>query len=139
MHLVVGRRLQGRQFLTAHGEVAQGGVIGIGGKLIAHLRGDEGVRDALLIEIVIQLGQVEPDVLTYYIYGGSARERGIHVHHRGVKAVAGVCRHTAVCREVVVSLVPMAECHQIAVLQHYALRHARGAGGVEEDEEGGGK
>ena len=135
VHVVALGRLQGRELLAAHGEVLQRTVVHIRGKLVAHLRGDERVGDAVGVEVFVEVRQVEADVFTYYIYGGAAGQRGIHIHHAGVEAVAGIGGHMTLGRQPVVALIPVAEADEVAVLQLAALGHTGRAGGVEHDEQ----
>ena len=135
VHLVVRRRIERRELLSTHGEEAQRVVVGVRGKLIAHLRRDERMGDLVLLEVDVQIGQVQSDVLADDVDAGSAGHSGIDVHHAGVEAVAGVGRHVAGIVELEAPLIPMAEGYDVAVFQLAALGHTRRATGVEHDEE----
>ena len=106
-----------------------------GGKLVAHLCGHERVGDVVLLEVLVQGNQVEADLLGHDVNGGAAGEGGIHVHHAGIKAIAGIGGHPVLGLEVIVALIPVAEGHQVGMRQLAALGNARGAGGVEQDEQ----
>ena len=105
------------------------------GKLTTHLCGHEGMGDVVGFEIIVQGNQVEADFLGNDIDRSSRCQGGIHIHHTGIEAVAGVCRHVVFCLQVVVTAVPVAESHQIPMLQHTALRNTRRAGSIEKYEE----
>ena len=132
----VGRRVHGHELLAAHGQMLQGRISGIvQGEHHAHLCGHEAVRDAVVGDEAVQFRHVVPGILRNDVHGGARRQGGIHVHHAGVETVAGVGRHPAFRGEAVIVPVPGAEVHQVAVLQHAALRDAGGAGRVQEDEQ----
>ncbi len=131
----VGRRGERRQFFASYGEATQRMIIHIGGKLEAHLGGHEGMRYIVFVEIFIQIGKVETDVVAHNVDAGAASQSGIHIHHAGVEAIAGVGCHTVVGSETVIALIPMTEGHQVAVLQLTALRRACGTRGVKQDEQ----
>ena len=135
VHLVALRRIERREFLATHGEEAQRVVVGVRGKLIAHLGGDERMGDEVLFEILVQVGQVQADVVADDVDAGTAGQRGIDVHHAGVEAVAGVGCHMASLAEFEATLIPVAEGHDVAVFQLAALGHTRRAAGVKHDEE----
>ena len=99
-------------------------VVKVHRKLTAHLCGHKRMGNAFAIEVVVQVGQVQTDVLANDINGSTMGESGVHIHHTGIEAVAGVCSHLALRFQVVVAMVPMAEAHQIAVFQLTALRCA---------------
>ena len=109
-------------------------VLDIGRELVTHLGSDERVGNALRVEIVVEVGQVETDVFPDNMDAGAACQCRVKIHHAGVEAVAGICRH-AICRgQTIESLIPMTESHQVAVFQLATLRCSRGTGGVEHDE-----
>ena len=66
-----------------------------GSKLIAHLCGHEGVCDVILLKVVVQFNEVEPNLFWDDVYRSSAGQCRIHIHHTGIKAIAGVCRNLA--------------------------------------------
>ena len=132
----VGRwRDERGQFLAAHRQVAERVVLDARGKLVAHLRGHEGVSDTLTLEIFVDSNQVEADFFGDDVQLSSTRERGVHVHHAGIKAVAGISRYAASLAQFVVALEPVAESHEVSVLKLAALGHAGGAGCVEQNEQ----
>ena len=102
-------------------------VVAVHGELASHLRGHEGVGDVLLVEVVVQVGQVQAYVVADDNDGGACCEGRIHVHHAGVKAVAGIGGHLVAWTQVVVVPVPMTEGHEVAVLELAALGLAGGA------------
>ena len=65
------------------------------GELVAHLRGHERMGDAILLEIIVQRDEVEPDFLGDDMHRCSAGKRGIHIHHAGIEAIAGIGGHLA--------------------------------------------
>ena len=133
VHLIVSRRCQCRQFLTTHGEVAQRAVFDIRSKLIAHLCGDKRVGNLISIEIVIEVGKIQTNVLANDIYRSTTGQRRIHIHHTSIEAIRGVCRHMTIGSQSVVALIPMAERHEVAMCQLTALRNSRRARGVKEN------
>ena len=80
----------------------------------------------VLLEVVVEGYEVETQFLGDDIYRGTTGQRRIHVHHAGIEAVAGVGCHIVFGFQTVIALIPMAECHQIAVLQLAPLRYACG-------------
>ena len=93
--------------------------------------------NALLIEIVVEVGEVQADVVTNDVDAGTARQRRVEVHHAGIETIAGIRRHAVGGRQPIMALIPMAESHEVAVFQLTTLRRSRGTGGVKHDEEGG--
>ena len=61
-HIIL-RRHHRRQLLTTRQQALQRLALEISGKLVGYLRRHEGVRDAVLLEIVVQGHQVEANVL----------------------------------------------------------------------------
>ena len=110
-------------------------VVHISSKLITHLRGDERVSNVVGIIVVVEVRQVQTDVFTYYIYRSTTGECWVHIHHAGIKAIAGVSSHMTVGRQLIIALIPVTEAHEVAMLQLTALRHTSRARGVEHDEE----
>ena len=102
-------------------------VVAVHGELAAHLGGHEGVGDALLVEVVVQVGQVQAYVVADNHYCGACCEGRIHIHHAGVKAVAGIGGHLVAWTQVVVVPVPMTEGHEVAMFQLTAFGLAGGA------------
>ena len=129
-HDIVRRRHHRRQLFTAREKPLQRLAFEVGGKLEGHLRGHEGVGDAVLLEIVIQGHQVKTDFLRDDIELGTDGERAIDLLYRGVEAVAGVCGDFALRGDVVTSLMHVAESHHVAVLHLAPFGHARGTGSV---------
>ena len=135
MEPIVRRGRQGSQFLTTCREMLQRVVLDAGGKLITHLRRHERMGDVVLLEVVVQRNKIQTQLLGDDIHRSAAGQCGIHIHHAGVEAIAGVCRHPVLGLEFVVALIPVAEADEVAVRQLTALGHAGRAGGVEHDEE----
>lgn len=65
-------------------------VLNARGKLITHLCGHEAVGDALAVEIVAYLNEVQTYIITYDVHSCTAGQRRIHVHHTAVEPVAGI-------------------------------------------------
>ena len=137
MELIVLWRGERQHLFATDGEMVQGLVVEVDGKLTAHLRGHERMGDAFTVEVVVEVGQVETDVLANDIDGSTTGQSGVHVHHTSVETVAGIGCHLAFRLQVVVAMVPVAEADQIAMFQLATLRCACGTGGVEHDEQGG--
>ena len=112
-------------------------VVNTCGKHSAHLGCHKTMCDALALKVFIEGDDVEAYFLGDDMGGGSAGDGGIHVHHVGIETITGVGSHFVRGMEVVVALIPMAECHDVAMLYLAAFWSAGGAGGVEQDEEGG--
>ena len=91
-------------------------VLDIGRELVAHLCGNERVCDALLVEIVIQVGQVETDVLADDVDTSTASKGRVEVHHASIEAITGVSGYLVVGSQAIIPLVPMAESHKVAML-----------------------
>jgi len=136
VHLVIGRRIKRREFLATHRQITQRMVLDIGGELVAHLRGDERMGDALAVEVFVQVRQIQADVVPYDVDTRSAGQGGVKVHHADIKTVAGVGGHLVARSQLIVFLIALAESHYVAVLNLAAFGSTRRAGGVEEDEEG---
>ena len=98
-----------------------------GGKLIAYLCGHERMGDVFTLEVVVQPHEVEAEFLGNNVYTGSTRQGRIHIHHARVEPIAGVGRHPTLLRQFVVTLIPMAETHEVAVFQLAPFRHTRRA------------
>ena len=90
-------------------------------KLTAHLRGHEAVGDAVGAEIPVEGVKFQPDLIVNDIHRAAGDQRGVHVHHVRVEAIAGVRGHAARLIEAIVAAVPVAEGDDVAVLQHTAL------------------
>ena len=132
----VGRGWNERgQFLAAHREVAQRVVLDAGGKLVAHLCGHEGVGDSLALKVFVDGNQVEPDFFGDDMHLGPACECRVHIHHAGIKAITGVGRHATALTQVVVTLEPIAEGHNVLVFELTPFGHTRRARCVEQDEQ----
>ena len=97
------------------------------GKLIAHLRRHERVGNMFTLEIVVQGDEVQTDLFRNDMNGSAAGQGGIHVHHASIKAIRSVGSHPMFRFQVVVTLVPMTEAHEVAVFQLAALGHTRRA------------
>ena len=93
------------------------------------------MSDVVLLEIVVQCNEVEADFLGNDVNAGTAGERRIHVHHAGVESVTGIGSHLMLRLQAVETLIPVAEGHEVGVSELAALGNARGAGGVEQDEQ----
>ena len=139
VHHIVLWRVERRELLATDREMAQRMVVDIRGKLIAYLCRDERVGDVVGVEIVVKVGQVQADVLADDIDRSTTSKGGIHVHHAGVEAIAGVRCHMTLRSKPVIALVPMTEGDEVAVRQLASLRHTGRAGGVKKDEEAVGR
>ena len=104
------------------------------GKLATHLRGHKGMGDMVRLEIIVQSDKVQTNLLRNDIDRSTCRQRRIHIHHTGIKTIAGIGSHVVTRLQVIVAAIPVAEHHQIPVLEHHPLRHARRARGIEQDE-----
>ena len=91
--------------------------------------------DIVLLKVVVQGHQIKAQFLGDDVDTGTAGQGGVHIHHTGIKAVAGIGGHAALRFQTVEALVPMAEADKVAVRELAALGYASGAGGIEEDEE----
>ena len=124
IQLEVLRRLYGDEAFATYGEVLQR-VIVYFSKLTPHLCGHEGVGDMVGLEVVVQGDQVQTDLLGNDMHRGTRSQGGIHIHHTGVEAVAGIGCHAVAGLQVIVTAIPVAERHQIPVLQHTPLGNPR--------------
>ena len=95
------------------------------GKLASHLCGHEGVGNMVSLEIVVQGYQVEAYFLGDDIHRGTSGQGRIHIHHAGIEAVAGIGSHMVAGLQVVVAAIPVAEHHQVTMLQHATLGYSR--------------
>ena len=93
--------------------------------------------DLVLLKIVIEGNQVKAQFLWNDMHRRAAGQGRIHVHHTGIKSIAGISCHLVLWLQVIEGLIPMTEADKIAVHQLTALGHTRRAGGVEQDEEAG--
>ena len=125
MKLVGRRRYQRQHLLATYGEMAQRMIVDVHRKLTAHLCGHERMRDTLTFEIIVQGRKVQTDVFANDIDGSATSQCRVHIHHTGIKTVTGVCSHLVPRLQVIVAVAPVAEAHQIAVLQLTALRRTR--------------
>ena len=89
----------------------------------------------MIIEVIIQIWQIQADVLADDVNASAASKGWVEVHHASIEAVTGISRHAVVFRQSIVPLVPVAEGHQVAVLQLTALRRSCRTRGVKHDEE----
>ena len=85
VHGIAGRRRESGKRLTAHGQMTQAAVVNVRCKLEADLRGHERVGYALLIEIYIQIGQAQSDIIADDIHRSAHGERRIHIHHISIE------------------------------------------------------
>ena len=90
-------------------------VLDAGGKLVAHLGGHERMGDGVLLEVFVQSNQIQPQFLGDDIKRCAGGQRWIHIHHTGIKTIAGISRHIVLGLEAVETLIPIDEGHQIAV------------------------
>ena len=134
MKQVVSRRRDSRKFFSSHRQVLEGMIVAVLCKLIADLGRHERMGDTFGFEIMIEIRQVESDILADDIDCCTASERRVHVHHVRIETVRSVRRHFVSGMEVIIAMVPMTERHKVAVLELAAFGHARGAGGIKEDE-----
>ena len=69
------------------------------------------------------------------MYRGTAGQCRIHVHHACIKAITCIGGHLVSWFKPIVTLVPVAESHQVAVSQLASLGHSCRARSVEHDEQ----
>ena len=131
---VVGGGRQRGQLLAARKQVAETVVLNAGGELIGHLSGHEPMGNLLFFEVFVQCQQIEAEFFRNDVKGGAGGEAGIGLHHIGVETVAGVGRHLAVGCEVEPVVIPLAECHEVAVFELAAFGRARGTRSIKHDE-----
>ena len=86
------------------------------------------------LKVVVEGDEVQTQLLGDDMHGGTTSQSRIQVHHTGIETVAGVGSHVVHWLQAVEALIPMAECHQVAMCQLAPLRYARRARGVEKDE-----
>ena len=110
-------------------------VLDTSGKLVTHLCCHERVGDAVLLEVVVQGDEIQTQFLGHDIDRSAASQRGVHVHHVGVKTVAGIGCHLAVPIEVVHVVVPVAEGHEVAVCQLTTFGYTCRARSIEQDKQ----
>ena len=127
VHLVVRWRVERREFLATHRKAAQRMVLDVGRELVAHLCGDERMGDTLLVEVVVQVGQIQTYVIADDMNASTAGEGRVEVHHAGIETIAGIRRHAVGGRQPIMALIPMAESHKVAVFKLAALG---GSGGT---------
>ena len=127
MHGVALGRRERSQFLTTCRQVQQRMVLNARCKLVAHLCSHKRMGDMLFLEVFVQRNQVKADFLWNNVDTSSAGQRGIHVHHAGIKAIRSVGSYLMFWFQVVVTLVPVTEAHEVAVFQLAALGHTRRA------------
>ena len=121
------RRIERNQRFAAHGKRAQRRNPHALGKLTAQLRGKEGDGDLVLLKVIPDTGQIQPHLLLQHMQTCAAEQRGIHVHHVGVEAKAGICRDVIGFTNGIGGFVVVDIVHQIAVGEHDALGFAGGA------------
>ena len=97
-------------------------IIEVHRELTAHLCGHERMGDAFTVEVVVQVGQIQTDVLADDIDSSSTSQGRVHVHHTGVKTIAGIGGYLALRLQIVVAMVPVAEAYQVAMFQLATLR-----------------
>ena len=102
-------------------------VLNASGKLIGHLCRHERMRDVLALKILVQRHEVETQLLRNDVKRSATGQCGVHVHHAGIEAVAGVCCHLMLCLQVIIAMVPMDESYHVAMNQLATLGHARRA------------
>ena len=90
MQLVSLRGRERCQFLACHREVQQRVVLNVCRKLIANLRGDEGMGDMLAFEIFVERHKVEAQLLGDDMHGGTSRQRRIDAFLMHIKAITGI-------------------------------------------------
>ena len=122
VQLICSGRCERQDFLATHGEMTQRMVVEVHRELTAHLCGHERMGNTFTVEILVQVGQVETDVLANDIDCSATGQGGVHIHHTGIEAVAGVCGHLVAWLQSVVTMVPVAETYQVAMFQLTALR-----------------
>ena len=138
MQLIALRGRDAGQLLACHGEMQQGVVLDVGGKLIAHLRGHEGMGDVFALQIFVERHQIQAQFLRDNKYGGATRQRRVDALLVYIETIAGIFGHVMLGLQVVVFPVPVAVAHQIAMRELAALWHSCRSAGIEQDETIGG-
>ena len=107
----------------------------VDGELRGHLRGHHRMRDAVLLEILVQGEEVQPDLLRDDIQGRAGREGRGEVAHVGVETEAGVGGGMGDLRDVQGGVIVPGEDGDVPVAELHALGDAGGAAGIEQDEQ----
>ena len=107
----------------------------VDGELGGHLGGHEAAGDAVLLKILVQGGQVEPDAIRDNVEGGTADDSAVQVRHKGVEAKAGVGCHAGGMVHAHELAVVAAKGVNVFVAEHAALGRTGGAAGVQQDEQ----
>ena len=104
-------------------------------KLVSHLGSHERVGDVILLEVVVQGNQIETDLLRDDMHRSTASECRIHIHHTGIKTIAGIGSHLMLRLQVIEALIPVAEGHEVAMHQLTPLGNTCRTRGIEQDKE----
>ena len=91
--------------------------------------------DIVFLEIIVESYEIEPNLFGNNVNCRATGESRIHVHHASIEAVAGISRHTMLRLEIIVSMIPVAESHQIGVSELASLGNAGRTTGVEHDKQ----
>ena len=89
--------------------------------LASHLGGHEAVGDAVGPEVFVQLVQLQANLVRDDVHRAAGNKRRVHIHHIGIKAIAGVGGYPAFLIQRIVAAIPVTEGNQAAVLDHAAL------------------
>ena len=131
VELVARRRETGHLLATRGQDLESLAAREVDGELGGHLRGHEGVGDAVLLIVVVEGHQVEPDVFRDDMERGAGAERIPQVAHEGVEAETGVGRGTGFRPETGAFRGVAGEGGDVSVREHTALGGASGAAGIE--------
>ena len=101
--------------------------------LTAYLCREEGHRDTIVIDIVVERSQVHTNVLSQYMECGSRKQCRVDVNHVGIEAEVGVASYNILLCHLQFLLIPMGIVHDTVMLQHTALGHTCRTRGVEDD------
>ena len=102
----------------------------VGSELIGHLRGHEGVGDAVFLEVVVQCHQVEAHFFGDDVQLGTNGERAKQLLNGSIKAKTGVCGYTTLLRNVVAILMHVTESHHVTLLYLTTFGNSRCARSV---------
>ena len=91
------------------------------------------MRDAVFRDETVKGAKVMTDSLRDNAHARAAGEGGVLVHHVCIKPVTCKGRNAVSGLEAEILIVPRAEVHKVALLQHDALRRTSGTGGVKQD------
>ena len=132
---VMGKREGGHFFAAGVHDFQPFAVRIVDGKLGSHLGGHEAVRDAVILEELVQGRKIQAYFFRNDVQRCTRHQRSIQVSYKGIEAETGVGRHTGIPRDAGVGGVVLGKERHVAVRNHAALGRAGGAAGVEQDKE----